>query len=758
MPYPKYDTVNRNQSNDVNKETDISDIIQVDGNESIASETSVESNDDSSGSSDFETEDEAFPDIEPVHLSPILGQNNVSGEPLIFDVDMTSDLSSSLPLCLLLNARSVCNKSDNLKEMLHRICPDICLVSETFERTRKRLRDVLNSRIYKSISYYRKNRAPGGGCAIIYKDTRFSIEDLEVPSLTEIENVWALATPKHSDTGMNFKRIAIGSYYVSPKSRHKKETIEHIIDTIHILRAKYSNEVNFLIGGDFNHLDTTDILDSYGALHSIISVPTRNSATLEIILTDLHTLFHPPTTLPPLQVDSDKQGKDSDHNVVVLAPKQNTKYRTNRKKKTIKSRPLPESQILKFEDDLMRYLWDEALQHKSVNEQVDLFHNFLRSNLEKYFPEKTTKMSSLDREWMNPELKNLNRAMKREFFRHRKSQKYKQLKSKFKKLKRKTLKTFYSEFVCNLKKTDPAKWYQMAKKIGAVDKISNGETRVECLSHLSNKESAQKIAEHFASVSNEYMPIDNLQLPAYLPALPVPQVEEYDVYVRINKLKKSKSTLPIDIPERLRRQCSPHLASPLTTIINNCLTKSEYPALWKHEWVTPAPKITDAKLITDLRKISSTSDYSKIFEGFLKDWIMEDVCDNIDIGQYGGQPGIGTEHMIVCLIDRILQLLDTYPDKSAVIAANLDWSAAFDRQDPTLGIDKLIKLGVRASLIPLLVSYLSDRKMQVKFNNEVSELLTLIGGGPQGTLVGGIEYLAQSNDNADIVRPEDRFK
>ena len=230
----------------------------------------------------------------------------------------------------------------------------------------------------------------------------------------------------------------------------------------------------------------------------------------------------------------------------------------------------------------------------------------------------------------------------------------------------------------------------MAKTIGAVDKISNGETRVECLSHLSNKESAQKIAEHFASVSNEYMPIDNLQLPAYLPALPVPQVEEYDVYVRINKLKKSKSTLPIDIPERLRRQCSPHLASPLTTIINNCLTKSEYPALWKHEWVTPAPKITDAKLITDLRKTSSTSDYSKIFEGFLKDWIMEDVCDNIDIGQYGGQPGIGTEHMIVCLIDRVLQLLDTYPDKSAVIAANLDWSAAFDQQDPTLGIDKLI--------------------------------------------------------------------
>ena len=40
----------------------------------------------------------------------------------------------------------------------------------------------------------------------------------------------------------------------------------------------------------------------------------------------------------------------------------------------------------------------------------------------------------------------------------------------------------------------------------------------------------------------------------------------------------------------------------------------------------------------------------------------------------------------------------------------------------------------------------------------MSEFLALIGGGPQGTLLGQIEYLVQSNDNADIVSPDDRFK
>ena len=137
---------------------------------------------------------------------------------------------------------------------------------------------------------------------------------------------------------------------------------------------------------------------------------------------------------------------------------------------------------------------------------------------------------------------------------------------------------------------------------------------------------------------------------------------------------------------------------------------------------------------------------------------MDDISARIDPGQYGGQAGVGTEHMLVSYIDRILKCLDTHSDKSAVIATSLDWASAFDRQDPTLAILKFINLGIRPSLIPILCSYLDDRKMKVKFNNEMSELLTLIGGGPQGTLTGGIEYLVQSNDNAEVVEPEDRFK
>ena len=137
---------------------------------------------------------------------------------------------------------------------------------------------------------------------------------------------------------------------------------------------------------------------------------------------------------------------------------------------------------------------------------------------------------------------------------------------------------------------------------------------------------------------------------------------------------------------------------------------------------------------------------------------MEDIGHKIDIGQFGGKKGLGTEHMMVCLVDRILKLLDSTTDTSAVIAAMIDWSNAFDRQDPTIGIKKFIQLGVRSSLIPLLISYLQDRKMKVKYNGVLSREHSLIGGGPQGTLLGLIEYLVQSNDAADFVNEEDRYK
>jgi hypothetical protein len=133
---------------------------------------------------------------------------------------------------------------------------------------------------------------------------------------------------------------------------------------------------------------------------------------LENIITDLHTLYQTPQCLPPLQVDEDKAASDSDHNIAVLPP---IKVNTGSKpaKKPVVTRPLPQSGVDQFGQFIGTHSWEEVLGEQNIDMKVENFHNTLRTNLDEYFPEKTVMVSYLDKKWMTPQLKNLNRKLKR---------------------------------------------------------------------------------------------------------------------------------------------------------------------------------------------------------------------------------------------------------------------------------------------------------------------------------------------------------
>ena len=287
---------------------------------------------------------------------------------------------------------------------------------------------------------------------------------------------------------------------------------------------------------------------------------------------------------------------------------------------------------------------------------------------------------------------------------------------------------------------------------------SNDDCYVEELRDLSDSAAAERIAEHFSSISCSYLPVQLTQLPAYLPCNSPPQVTEFEVYNKLKKIKSTRSTFPIDLPNKLRKKYSIFIASPLADIFNSCLSQNVFPEIWKLEYVTPIQKLTPAKKISDLRKIALSSDYSKLLESFLKDWILQDISHNLDTSQYGGRKGSGTEHLIVTLVDRVLKCLDSTIQKSAVIASGVDWSAAFDRLDPTLTAQKMVKIGVRPSVVSILVSYMTNRRMIVKYRGIQSNPKRLIGGGPQGTLLGGMEYIISNDCSEDDTCKDDRFK
>ena len=67
-------------------------------------------------------------------------------------------------------------------------------------------------------------------------------------------------------------------------------------------------------------------------------------------------------------------------------------------------------------------------------------------------------------------------------------------------------------------------------------------------------------------------------------------------------------------------------------------------------------------------------------------------------------------------------------------------------------------MGLRPSLVPLLADYFSNRKMTVRYNSGESSVIGLIGGFPEGSLIGQDAYVAASNDCADSTDQDDRFR
>ena len=175
---------------------------------------------------------------------------------------------------------------------------------------------------------------------------------------------------------------------------------------------------------------------------------------------------------------------------------------------------------------------------------------------------------------------------------------------------------------------------------------------------------------------------------------------------------------------------------------------------------TPVPKVYPTQKVTQLRNISGLLNFDKIIEKLLAELIIADMEAKMDPSQFGNQKGMSIQHYLIKMVHRILSVLDNNSKKEtfAVIANLIDWNNAFPRQCPKLGIESFIKNGVRPALIPVLINYFQEREMSVKWHGQQSVPRRVKGGGPQGATLGILEYLSQSNDCADLVSLEDRFR
>lgn len=583
----------------------------------------------------------------------------------------------------------------------------------------------------------RKDKKTGGGVAIFVKKGLRAkiIAKSRKNSVTEFLFIEVQNNEQH--------KISFGVVY-NPPTKNKFEMLEKTLTT---LSQTYSD---ITVLGDFN-LNPNNLDPSSTSLKSIFisngltlinSEPTNFSNPLNPKLIDLLWSRNPSGILRFSQLSL---GSLSTHDLIFGTLDYHPSSCPDIIFKTFRDFNSPTSESLEKVASTLD--WDALYSLSNVDEQTRHLCQLLQAVIERAVPLRTIRVDAGRNQPINSELEKLINM--REFHhactRHEKDPHIKALyHAAYKKLRNKTTalknKLQRRHLRKSLSPDLPAKvlWRNLKQK-GVIMQNSSDTERF----------TASEFNSYFASVFKT-SPNLPMNLHDREGDLEFKTVSNEEIFFAINGIGTNAQGLD-GIPASLLKKLATFITPHLTYVVNNCITQSYFPVLWKAALVRPIGKVKNPTEMDEFRQISILSALSKILERVLENQIRAHVEEKklISQCQSGFRPKHSTTSALLKVIDDITE---GWERGDCTVLALLDFKKAFDLVPHRKLVQKLNdKFSFSRHACNLIFSYLSDRTQRVKINDEISPEVRVTSGTPQGGILSGLLFSLFIDDITEVV-------
>ena len=584
-----------------------------------------------------------------------------------------------------------------------------------------------------------------GGVAILACSTKTTLKEYKVDNPDKYEVLTAAATVR----GLSRKVFLISAYippgYTVARGRGCLEYISDII-----LNIKYKHEDPLIcLGGDFNQWRIEDHMLDYPDMQEIKTPPTRNDRRIDRIFCNWHERVHESGVLPPLETeDPGVERRRSDH--LIQYAKASLPKKAPPKKISYSYRPFSKKKAASFKLELQHQDWREVMSAETTNDKEQCFQAIIDDLMERNFPMKHVTRKEGDLPWLDDKAVKMIKRKKMIYKEESRSPRWIAAREELDGHLEDRRIAYLDRQKTNLTSADASKqFFKNVKNYRTAERVRAFDV-TELYPEKNEREVSETVADYFNEISREFRPLDPADVPTtYERSLG--RLTCAEVAKRLRSQKKPSSMVLGDLFPSTINDLADILSVPLADIYNSILRDYVWPVAWKREYVTVIPKKNIPAGLSDLRNISCTRFFSKVFEAF----VLERLCEEVELksNQYGGVKGCSTGHVLVEVVQRLCQNLEDY--RSGTVLTALDYSKAFNRMSFQHCLAVFKKKGSSTPILRLLATFLTNRTMSVRVGKHWSAPRLVNGGCPQGSILGVMLFNMTTDDLEDnFVRQE----